>query len=633
MGNPDPRHWKFSFLFSAILCATTLLSGCTFGDDPQNSDEAEGPLPVIFIPGITGSELVAKNDGHILWPPEGPGANRALNVLAVRSDFVRLSLIPLANGIHEEIYATDAIRADGETRIYGPLIDHIIRNGNYVEYRVEGKPERRTYEGCDMSQREAKPSFFVFAYDWRLAIEDNSELLADYVRCIKKLYPERKDLKVNIVTHSMGGLVARRYIIDYPERVDKLITIAAPFLGSPKPLFQMIYGKISVDWGDLPGEELFGTYGLLGSPLSEMLAYYPGLHQLMSSSAYYDLGGRAYSQITTSSLDQDLEFTPFMGQGGVVDNLFPQFFSYNGKTPAQSNRDFHSYCKNKNCQDDWSTDTSGVKYFHLIGVQHADNTPLTIKDRSLITESIRPIVTQGVRLTLDATVGRLLSAYASSTISQTVLRQYSISKYGKGDGTVPRLSAERIGNGKNLNAPNAKLFVYLEGDDSLLDHADIVKNPDVQAKVSEILKDVAQVFKDPIAACEARDYKATFQLYKDGVDIGNTKRSDGDARIMTATCAFGFHDYATSKSQALQGASASSKGGKAHNLFIAEYAAERLNESPDTYRQQGLAAAKQSGQCGGNGTDACAEVYRTNIRRILETREQQLQQRRSSISR
>jgi len=46
-------------------------------------------------------------------------------------------------------------------------------------------------------------------------------------------------LGVLILTHSMGGLVARRYVLDNPDthNVDKMVTIAAPWLGAPKVIY------------------------------------------------------------------------------------------------------------------------------------------------------------------------------------------------------------------------------------------------------------------------------------------------------------------------------------------------------------------------------------------------------------
>ena len=257
----------------------------------------------------------------------------------------------------------------------------------------------------------------------------------------------------------MGGLVARRYIIDNPGAVNKQITVAAPFLGSPKPLFQMIYGKLAavVSKEELVLEPLYGEY------VKDMLAYYPGLHQLISSRAYYDIGGPPYSVVETLTeaaqsgslpATKELSFDQLMGPGGVVDQLFPNP-SYNGKTPSQSNREFHGYTSNGNSQDDWSNDTTGVRYYHLIGVQGSLDTPQSLRE-----------------------------AHGFTALQ---LRDYALHPEGPGDGTVPRLSAERKG-GLDLNAPDAQLFVYSTGSDELQEHTGLMINPRVIDKVLELLR-------------------------------------------------------------------------------------------------------------------------------------------------
>jgi alpha-beta hydrolase superfamily lysophospholipase len=91
----------------------------------------------------------------------------------------------------------------------------------------------RTTAKCDTTQKDSNPNLFVFAYDWRKSNEKNAVALKDYVGCVQQFY---SGTKVNILAHSMGGLLARRYILDNPgtHNVDKLITIASPWLGARK---------------------------------------------------------------------------------------------------------------------------------------------------------------------------------------------------------------------------------------------------------------------------------------------------------------------------------------------------------------------------------------------------------------
>ncbi len=74
---------------------------------------------------------------------------------------------------------------------------------------------------------------FEFPYQWRNSNIENAILLKDAINFIKE---KRKWPKVDIVAHSMGGLLAREYIeSDYYEGdVDQLITLGTPHLGAPK---------------------------------------------------------------------------------------------------------------------------------------------------------------------------------------------------------------------------------------------------------------------------------------------------------------------------------------------------------------------------------------------------------------
>ncbi|MBU1457864.1 alpha/beta hydrolase [Patescibacteria group bacterium] len=69
---------------------------------------------------------------------------------------------------------------------------------------------------------------FIFAYDWR----KNLDTLADEL----KLYLENLGLtdKVNLVGHSMGGLVARSYLQKHgsDDKTNKLVTAGSPHLGA-----------------------------------------------------------------------------------------------------------------------------------------------------------------------------------------------------------------------------------------------------------------------------------------------------------------------------------------------------------------------------------------------------------------
>jgi alpha-beta hydrolase superfamily lysophospholipase len=75
------------------------------------------------------------------------------------------------------------------------------------------------------------PNLFVFPYDWRKSNIENAIQLKDYVDCVQQFYP---GARVNMAAHSMGGLLARRYILQYSpnHHVQRLITLDSPWVGA-----------------------------------------------------------------------------------------------------------------------------------------------------------------------------------------------------------------------------------------------------------------------------------------------------------------------------------------------------------------------------------------------------------------
>jgi triacylglycerol esterase/lipase EstA (alpha/beta hydrolase family) len=140
----------------------------------------------------------------------------------------------------------------------------------------------RTFAGCQ--QRHASyptdlptPTLFVFAYDWRKSNFENVNALKQYVQCARLFHPGKE---VNIVAHSMGGLLSRNYILQNQgnHHVNKLITIGSPFLGTPKGLNVLQTGNFLDSYAD------YITSGIL----KNLIEFYPGAHELLSSQTYFN---------------------------------------------------------------------------------------------------------------------------------------------------------------------------------------------------------------------------------------------------------------------------------------------------------------------------------------------------------
>lgn len=88
---------------------------------------------------------------------------------------------------------------------------------------------------------------FTLPYDWRNDNRSSALLLKQAIDAVKNICLCDK---VDLVAHSMGGLVARSYIQsdDYENDVDQLIFIGTPHLGSPKAYLAWEGGEIGVDF-------------------------------------------------------------------------------------------------------------------------------------------------------------------------------------------------------------------------------------------------------------------------------------------------------------------------------------------------------------------------------------------------
>jgi pimeloyl-ACP methyl ester carboxylesterase len=78
----------------------------------------------------------------------------------------------------------------------------------------------------------ADKTIFTFGYDWEKSNIDTAHLISQKIESVKQTC---KCSHVDLVAHSMGGLVAAQYIesADYKDDVDQAFFIATPFEGAP----------------------------------------------------------------------------------------------------------------------------------------------------------------------------------------------------------------------------------------------------------------------------------------------------------------------------------------------------------------------------------------------------------------
>ena len=73
-------------------------------------------------------------------------------------------------------------------------------------------------------------NLFLFPYDWRQSIEKTTNDLKSYLQT--KIWNDEPNQKINIVGHSLGGLVGRIFTQKNIDKVNKIISIGSPHFGA-----------------------------------------------------------------------------------------------------------------------------------------------------------------------------------------------------------------------------------------------------------------------------------------------------------------------------------------------------------------------------------------------------------------
>ncbi len=181
-----------------LLLLTTVIAGCATNRPdlsrlyPPHAVTGDR-VPVIIIPGMLGSRLVDRETGIEAWP----GSTRKL----LTSGYLELAfqidpdtLEPLDDGRIPGGIFDSAIGRD----FYGRIINALQEFGGYRQAR----PGQRATRGDAL--------MYIFTYDWRQDMVASARKLDELIEQIRRDYAD-PGLRVDIVAHSMGGLIVRYY--------------------------------------------------------------------------------------------------------------------------------------------------------------------------------------------------------------------------------------------------------------------------------------------------------------------------------------------------------------------------------------------------------------------------------------
>jgi hypothetical protein len=395
--------------------------------------------PLILIPGIMGSYIYQKTEKedtfwwvYQLWP----------GLFDSSRDKLLRDLKP------EQVIVRDAIRKYF-VPIYSPLIDFLKGEG-YIEYPPidnEQVPSETPLKRCQQAEQDGqKPTLFVFAYDWRQSNRVSAQNLKEYIECVRSIH---NNSRVDIIAHSMGGLVARRYLIDNPSNhgVARLITIATPFYGAARTMTVITTGKFPgvTDFSPIPK--------IYAGELKYVAQTAAGAHELLPSPAY----GEQYGC-----------FLEFRGAiGGAIIRIptsrkcatYGEFVSWiNGYAPGSGS---NTYGFHIGAQDNWTNDANlnpMPEYYHFVGI-------------------LRGIFGGAPQNTLSE-VAEEKSCIFNLSLIPICGRRVLEKSYDQGDGTVPIKSAEHQG----YRHPQAKI-IRVYGD-----HNEILAKAELHTALGNILQ-------------------------------------------------------------------------------------------------------------------------------------------------
>ena len=270
------NRYTFVSLITAIAVSTYFISG---GFEPKpnlkrlfvESKMVTDQPPVIFVHGVLGSKLRDKNTGMEGW------FSSPWKLLFDEFRHLALEIDPESMEVKPNVFepyelAGDIIGKD----FYGNIINTLVEYGGYKHVTLGQKinPQQK--------------NLYTFLYDWRQDNVISARQLADMVDQIRVDYGN-PDLKVDIVAHSMGGLITRYYMRygrvdvtngnDFPvnmyggDRVHRVILLGTPNLGSVEMLNAFIDG-IKLGFKRINPETLVtmpSLYQLLPHPLNNWL--------------------------------------------------------------------------------------------------------------------------------------------------------------------------------------------------------------------------------------------------------------------------------------------------------------------------------------------------------------------------
>jgi VWFA-related protein len=215
--------------------------------------------PLIVVHGIMGSRLHEKMTDKDVWSgnmvafspcdnfmealkcpdkdeDEAPPANCDIQATAVMREQVRLKFF----GTNEIIFGD----------VFNGLEDY-LKGQRYKLYSAGAQPDQRFDKDHIALQATDPEDVFYFVYDWRI---DNAVTAQQLKTFLDNIATAQNYPKLNILAHSMGGLVCKSMLQQDPQtrdRISKLILLGTPNLGAVETFSMFKHGLRAPRFGSV----------------------------------------------------------------------------------------------------------------------------------------------------------------------------------------------------------------------------------------------------------------------------------------------------------------------------------------------------------------------------------------------
>ena len=238
--------------------------------DPINDKKT----PVLIVPGVMATEMHKPTENGLekLW-----------------LDLVR-NFTDIGDQFMDPLQFNDDLAPMDDTLILGNVIreetaEIVGREVNFLNY-TEGLIEELKQQAYVYDQ-----DLFVFPYDWRYGV--SSAIIGQLKQKITDIMNTTGSDEVDIIAHSNGGLIVKKYAMEYPDdnHINKAVFVGVPNLGAPSALKNLLQGSN------------FGNMFLSEKEIRKLVRNLPMAYMLLPSSQYYQQKGSYVKVIERNFFD------------------------------------------------------------------------------------------------------------------------------------------------------------------------------------------------------------------------------------------------------------------------------------------------------------------------------------------